>query len=152
MSLLITHGEEDEDGEFTIGSQLQEDLGELPEETTHAKISLNSVMGLTSPKTFKLEGTINEQKVVVMIDRGATHNFLSKEVIERVGVKISPSTTFSVLLGTWEEVQGKGIYLRVVLELQGVNIIENFLPLPLGNSDVILGVQWLEKLGTTTIN
>lgn len=67
-------------------------------------------------------------------------------------IMVSPSTTFGVSLGTGEEVQGKGICLGVVLELQGVDIIEDFLPLPLGNSDVILGIQWLEKLGTTTIN
>lgn len=40
----------------------------------------------------------------------------------------------------------------MVLHLQGVTIIKDYLPLQLGNSDIILGVQWLEKLGTVSTN
>lgn len=84
-----------------------------------AEISLNSVMGLTSPKTFKMKGTINGKEVVVMVDPGATHNFLSKETIGRTGVKVSPSTAFSVSLGTGDEVKGSGICLGFVWDLFG---------------------------------
>ena len=43
---------------------------------------------------------------------------------------------------------GTGECRVVRVELQEAMVIEDFLPLPLGNSDVILGIQWLEKFGT----
>lgn len=55
-------------------------------------------------------------------------------------------------LGTGKAVQGEGECKAVMLELPGVKLIEDFLPLPLGNSDLILGIQWLEKLGTMSAN
>lgn len=116
------------------------------------EISLNSVMGLTSPKTLKLEGSIKGEKVVVMIDPGATHNFISLETIQRLQLPVSPSKSFGVSLGTGAAVQGEGECKQVEVVMQGVVIMEDFLPLPLGNSDIILGIQWLEKLGTMTTN
>lgn len=41
------------------------------------KVSLNSVAGLTSPRTMKIRGVIMNQPVVTLIDPGATHNFIS---------------------------------------------------------------------------
>ena len=46
------------------------------------EVSLNSVAGLTSPQTMKLKGCIGQQEVVILIDPGATHNFISTELAQ----------------------------------------------------------------------
>lgn len=38
-------------------------------------VSLNSVVGLTLPKTMKMTGDINGLVVVVLVDNGASHKF-----------------------------------------------------------------------------
>lgn len=121
-------------------------------ENSQPEISLNSVVGITSPKTMKLLGTLKGREVVVMVDPGATHNFISKEAVQKLEIPVLPSKSFGVSLGTGEAVQGEGECKSVVLQLAGITIVEDFLPLSLGNSDIILGVQWLEKLGTISTN
>lgn len=40
----------------------------------------------------------------------------------------------------------------ILLQLQEIDIVEEFLPLRLGSADIILGMKWLETLGTTQTN
>ena len=51
-------------------------------------------------------------------------------------------------MGKRVTVQGKGEYKGGVLHLQGLEVKEDFLPVTSGNSDVILGVQWLKMVST----
>lgn len=55
-------------------------------------------------------------------------------------------------MGYGEFVKGKGIYKGVILEMQGLTVVENFLPLELGGTDVVLGMQWLGSLGLMEVN
>lgn len=55
-------------------------------------------------------------------------------------------------MGTGDKEAGKGICRGILLQLEGIDIVEEFLPLRLGSSDIILGVKWLETLGTTQTN
>lgn len=126
----------------------------LEEEEIPATVSINSIVGLTNPKTMKLIGKIGKREVVVMVDPGATHNFISLKAVEQLEIPVTKSGGFGVSLGNGEAVRGIGIYKAVRLQLEGetVIVVEDFLPLELGNSDVILGIQWLEKLGSMTTN
>lgn len=88
-----------------------------------------------------------------MVDPGATHNFISLRAIEELGVPVSAAPGFGVSLGDGKAVRGEGVCKGVQLIIgDGVLVVEDFLPLQLGNSNVILGVQWLEKLGSVVTN
>nr|GFC94999.1 putative mitochondrial protein [Tanacetum cinerariifolium] len=63
----------------------EKDGEELKIATDHAhfdmvEVSLNSVMGFTLNHTMKLRGKIGEREVAVLIDCGATHNFISSKI------------------------------------------------------------------------
>lgn len=155
--MLTVDGDEEEDGDDSEFAAVEiADTTPPPPKTQPPEpnpgVSLSSVMGLTNPKTMRMVGTINGGKVIVMVDPGATHNFISAAAARQLQVPITNSKSFGVTLGTGEAVQGEGVSKGVRLDLQGVTIIEDFLILPLGNSDVILGIQWLEKLGTIASN
>ncbi|KAL5573444.1 hypothetical protein UlMin_023041 [Ulmus minor] len=105
------------------------------------EVSLNSVVGLTTPKTIKLKGMI-----------GATHNFISLDLVNRIQIPVVKTEVYEVTMGTVTAVCGEGLCRGVILHLQGIDIVEEFLPLGLGCYDLILGIQWLETLGMTHTN
>lgn len=140
----------EEDGE-TDCDDLEVPLSPVEEVVT--KVSLNSVVGISNPKTMKLKGIIGELEVVVMIDPGATHNFISKEMVNAAGIVLSNDGAFGVSLGNGESIRGEGVCRGLKLQLDGgIEVVEDFLPLQLGSSDIILGIQWLEKLGMVLTN
>ena len=89
---------------------------------------------------------------MVLIDLGATHNFISEKLIGELKVPMTATTRFGVQLGNGDNIPTQGICHGVRLQLQGIEIIEDFIPLKLGSIDIILGIQWLETIDGTYIN
>ena len=73
-------------------------------------------------------------------------------MVETLGLEISDTEKFRVMLGTGKNVKGRGECKEVRLCLGPMEIVENIFLLELGNSNIILGIQWLEKLGTRSTN
>lgn len=102
---------------------------------------------------MKLKGIVKGREVVVMIDPEATRNFIALSVVEELGIKLEETGGFGVSLGNGDAIRGRGLCRNVAIVLdESVEITVDLLPLELGNSDVILGVQWLETLGTVVNN
>ena len=110
-------------------------------------MSLNSLVGLSSPKTIKIKGEIRGREVVVLIDGGATHNFIAEEAVKELKISVETMDAYGVVLGTGGVVQATSVCKDVNLTIANLSITHDFLPLPLGSVDVILGVTWLEMLG-----
>ena len=85
--------------------------------------------------------------MVVLIDCGASHNFILVELFAKLGIPSVGTHNFGVLMGTDLSVQGTSLCKGVMLQLQDIEVKTDFLPLNLGSADVILGMQWLETLG-----
>lgn len=123
-------------------------VAEVDTDTTEvAALSLNSMGGFVSKKTLKILGEVGGISVVVLVDSGATHNFISKEIVEKAKLSLTSSTNYGVILGTDEAICAAGVCKGVILTISDITIVHDFLPLPLGSADVILGVAWLETLG-----
>lgn len=117
-----------------------------------AEVSLNSVIDLTPPRMMKLMGKIGDREVVVLIDSGATHNFVSTKVVDELTIGVTDTGSVGVKLGNGLMARSYGCCKKVTLELPEVRTVEEFLPFELGGSDVILGIKWLQTLGDMTVN
>ena len=91
-----------ETDEMVEGNSLEIHRTDVEIEDTWPKevgLSLKSLVGLTSSKTMKLQGEIRSQQVVVLIDCGTTHNFISFELVRKLTLPVEETGTYGVLWG-----------------------------------------------------
>lgn len=68
-------------------------------------------MGIGSPKTLKLERNLFGRAVVVLIDTGASHNFIASSLVKELDLTVLPTKQFGVLVGDGHEVRGEEFVL-----------------------------------------
>jgi len=89
----------------TYGGRIpQEELEEEAEDWTRGghevteeqpmSLSELSTGGLTQP-----QGEVRGKKVLILIDSGASHNFISKDLVEELGLEVQDTPAYSVKLG-----------------------------------------------------
>lgn len=139
-------------GEVEVETGEEEDRNEEEAPLTMAVISLSSVVGISHPQTMRMKGEIHGQEVVVMVDSGATNNFISASAVSRLLLEPTEGDRYGVILGNGEKIYGTGKCQKLLMNIQGVEIVEDYLILGLGSTDIILGMQWLEKLGEVVTN
>lgn len=64
--------------------------------------------GENNARTMKVEGFIRDSSVLVLIDSGATHNFISPKIVKALGLTIVPTKTMRVCLGGDHPITTKG--------------------------------------------
>ncbi|KAA0056171.1 ty3-gypsy retrotransposon protein [Cucumis melo var. makuwa] len=98
----------------------------------YAKLSINSVIGLDDPGTMKVRGKLHDEDIIILIDCGATHNFLLEKLVEKLQIPTKETTHYGVILGSDTAIQGKGVCEGVEIQLENWKLKEEFLPLELG--------------------
>ncbi|GJS49281.1 ty3-gypsy retrotransposon protein [Tanacetum coccineum] len=111
---------------------------------------LNSLVGHGSPRSLQLWGMIDTGHVHVLIDNGSTHNFVQPGVVERMQLPVTATKPFKVYIGSGETLLCENICSKVLLKMQGLSVEVDLYVLPMKGPDVVLGIQWLQKLGKVT--
>ena len=100
---------------------------------------------------FRLHGTINGRRVRILVDDGATHNFLNYTLVKKLRLQQESSKhkyVVSLMNGNdcdvWDTIV-KG----VTLEMQSYSTTMDFQVMNMTRADVVLGREWLYGLGTT---
>ncbi|PWA74286.1 hypothetical protein CTI12_AA219250 [Artemisia annua] len=117
-----------------------------------AEISFHAILGKTSGTTMKVEGTLEGRKVLILIDSGSTHNFISTSLVKQLGLKVSTVPSFGVQIGNGQIIQCNQICCDLSLVLPGLKITEDYFPFSIGGADLVLGIKWLASLNTVQAN
>ena len=100
---------------------------------------------------FCLHGTINKQRVCILVDDGATHNFLNYTLVKKLCLQQESSKhkyVVSLMNGNDKDVWDT-IVKGVTLEMQNYTTTMDFQVMNMTRADVILGREWLYGLGST---
>eukprot|EP00253_Pinus_taeda_P032580 PITA_32580 len=145
--------EEEEEKEQEMSKEediLQEQS--LDEEQMNLTISCNGLAGITTPQTIKIEGQIKKKKVIVFIDSGTTHNFIHYKVEKELNCFLYPAPECQVMVLNGGTINCSGKCHNIKLSMGEYVLTIPMLSIPMGGADVVLGVQWLQSLGTIAFN
>ncbi|KAD5318401.1 hypothetical protein E3N88_18347 [Mikania micrantha] len=92
--------------------------------TEVAGISLHAILGKAHPTTMKIHGLLQYVEVLVLVDGGSTHNFISEVLVNELKLATQPVEPFGVHIGNGDVIR----------------------------CNLVLGVQWLATLNTVQAN
>jgi hypothetical protein len=137
--------EEEEDQELEPSQDLE------LEETT-PMISCHALVNISTPQTLKIEGYIKKKKVTMLIDSGSTHNFINYKLAKFLNCFVFPTPEFQVMIADGGIINCSGKCHSIKLNMGEYLLDSPMIAIQMGGVDVVLGVQWLQSLGTMALN
>jgi hypothetical protein len=120
--------------------------------TTEEKATLASISEIPKYNTFRMRGVLQGQNILVLIDGGASHNFIDSSLIQRRHIPTVEFEGFKVEVAGGSTMPCNRYILGMKLSLGRHDLAQNFYVMDLPDKNIILGVQWLSTLVPITIN
>ena len=122
------------------------------EDTSMAEISFHQISSQSSTSTMKLQGTLQDRKILILVDSGSTHNFISSQLVKELKLPTQAVPGFGVTIGNGEIIACDQICPNLVLQLPDLVIQQDFYPFSINGAEVVLGIKWLATLDTVQVN
>ncbi|XP_042019131.1 uncharacterized protein LOC121766977 [Salvia splendens] len=117
---------------------------EAPTEVAH----IHSLDGGRRSRPLKVLGQIQDREVCILVDMGSDRDFLHPTIAESLHLPLSLIRPFRVFVGNRAALLCTHVAKQTKLKVQGSEFVVDLHILPIHGPDVILGMDWLESLGT----
>jgi hypothetical protein len=151
LRLLVIEDEEEDEGEVKmLAVEVEEEEGK--EEKGEISVLDLHHIAHENHQTMKFQGTIHGVEVLILIDSGASHNFISQKLVHHMDWPIEDTAQMQVKLGNGVQIGAKGRCKELEMLIGNFKIKQDVHLFELGGIDVVLGMEWLKSLGDTIIN
>lgn len=96
---------------------------------------------------MRMASRTNNQDVMLLLDTGSTHNFISQAVVKRLNMKCVPQNQVKVKVASGAHIASGGVCKQLTVRIQGFTFRIDFYVLDLNNYDAVLGTNWFKSLG-----
>jgi hypothetical protein len=114
-------------------------------------ISLNALMGFSTPQTLKLISYIKNQKVIILANIGSTHNFIHHR-ISQVNFYIRLVNNFQIMIFNGDSMKCGAHCENVCLQIGQYHLKYYMFFINMPVCDIVLGVEWLHILIPITMD
>ena len=121
-----------------------------PQSTPH--ISLHALFSLVVPVTFQIYDFIHQTRVIVLINSGSTHSFIQPRVAKFLSLALHDTSLLRVMVDNGSILECQQRCADIPLILQGHSFTVTLHLLPISDTDIVLGIDWLQQLGPVVTN
>jgi len=108
-------------------------------------VSQAAVTGADGPKTLRLQGTLQGHLVLILVDSGSSHTFVSQQLPTSSLSGVQPlQTNVQVKVAHGDILLCDNFIPQALWSVDGYQFSTDMRVLPLHHFDVILGIDWLE--------
>jgi hypothetical protein len=103
-------------------------------------ISLNALIGFSTPQTLKLIDYINHRKVIILVDSGSTHNFIHHHIAQETHCNILVHNNIQIMIAIGGSMKCGGRCENVCLQIGDYHLKSHMFSIDMGSCDIVLGV------------
>ncbi|KAM0042733.1 putative nucleotidyltransferase, Ribonuclease H [Helianthus debilis subsp. tardiflorus] len=150
---VLLLGEDEED--FPLGDQCVLQPDSPPPQTIDSDVVTGTCNALEfagtiaegSSTTMKLEGSLMDLLISMLVDSGASHNFISRRLVTSLGLSSSKFSGIKIKLGDGHFVLVYERCIGLPVRIGPCLFTVDALVFDTGSLDFILGLEWLKSLG-----
>nr|TKS08307.1 hypothetical protein D5086_0000105520 [Populus alba] len=132
---------EEEEEELSDGDGVIEE-----EHVTHnPHLSLNALEGVAGLNTLRVTGKVEKQPLFILVDSGSTHNFISKQVADRLHCRLTNIKALTVQVADGGLMTCSSMCNNFQWSIQGVSFEADVYTPEFQNCDMILGARSLHS-------